>query len=556
MATTHINKKKQVNRMKKIFVLLTAIISFQLMVAQSADKKNFEIAKSLDIFNSIVKELNLYYVDSIPMQDVVKAGIDAMLTKLDPYTNFIPEADAKDFLQMTTGEYGGIGSVISVRNNQVHIIELYQHAPAYKSGLQVGDIIEEIDGKSTQGLTVSEVSAQLKGTPSTSVEVYISRAGHKKPIKYTLVREKIYVNPVTYYGMYNDNVGYIRLNSFTDNCAEEVKKALQELDKKGATSLILDLRNNGGGVINDAIAISGLFVPKGTEIVSTKGRASEADRSYKTSTEPLFPNLPLAILVNESSASAAEIVAGAMQDLDRAVVIGRSTYGKGVIQSTYALPYNTTVKITIAKYYTPSGRCIQSNKHINRIANQKNANEEASFATKNGRTVKEGEGILPDVILPASSLKTITYHLLSHAYFYEFTNLFAQKNPTIAPIDKFVVSDDLFNQFKDFILDKKFTYELQTEKTLQKLIETAKEEGYYEQNKSYFTTLETGLQHDISLDILNAKAEISELLAAEIAKRYYFQGGELQQLLKTDTELKSAIDILSNQEEYQSLLQP
>ncbi len=544
--------------MKKIFFVFITIVSFQYVLAQASEKKNFEIAKNVDIFNSIVKQLQVYYVDSIPMEEIVSSGIDAMLTKLDPYTNYIPESDTKDFLQMTTGEYGGIGSVISLRNSQIHIVELYENAPAHTYGLQVGDKILEVDGKSTKGLSVSEVSSMLKGTPSTTVQIVVERMGMKKPIHYSIVREKIYLNPVTYAGILpgKSNIAYIRLNSFTENCAEEVKKALQDLAKKGATSLILDLRGNGGGVINDAIAISGLFLPKGTEIVSTKGKNAEMDRSYKTSSDPLFPNLPLAILVNESSASAAEIVAGAMQDLDRGIIIGRNTYGKGVIQSTYPLPYNTNIKITIAKYYTPSGRCIQSSKHIARLASTNSDNIEHVFATQNGRVVKEGQGIMPDILVPESTLKTITYHLVSNAYFYDFVNIYTQQHATIPPIEEFAVSDDLFNQYKDYIIKQNFTYELQSEKGLQKLIETAKNEGYYDENKVYFSDLEKVLKHDINQDIIDAKEEISELLAAEIVKRYYFQRGELQQLLKNDKELKRAIEIVSDQDTYQTMLKP
>ncbi|MBP6230097.1 MAG: S41 family peptidase [Paludibacteraceae bacterium] len=539
--------------MRKICLLLVAIVSFQFGMAQPSHTKHFEIAKNMDIFNSIIKELQLYYVDSIPMEDVIVEGIDAMLKKLDPYTNYIPESDKQDFVQMTTGEYGGIGSIISQRDNKTHIIELYKNAPAYKNGLQVGDKIIEVDGKSTHGLSVSDVSALLKGTPSTEVQVKVERNGTKKLITFKILREKIYVNPVTYYGLYNGNVGYIRLNSFTENCAEEVKNALQELHSKGAESLIFDLRSNGGGLINDAIAISGLFVPKGTEIVSTKGRSPESERSYKTSFEPLYPTIPLIVMVNENSASAAEIVAGAMQDLDRAVVIGRETYGKGMIQSLYALPYNTNIKITIAKYYTPSGRCVQSNKHIARMANDSLTN---TFTTKNGRIVKDGHGILPDVISAESKLQVITYHLLSKSYFYEFANHYTQKLTNIAPIEEFAVSESLLAEFKQFILSKDFTYDLQSEKSLLKLIEIAKAEGYYEQNKTHFDNLTDGLTHDIAKDFDVAKDEITELLAAEIVKRYYFQAGELQQILKNDPELKEALEIIGNKTKYSQLLQP
>ena len=545
--------------MKKIFICLFAVIFYISSASASSESQAFAMAKNLDIFNSVFKELNLHYVDSIPIEKIVSAGINGMLQKLDPYTNYIPEESEKDFKFMTTGEYGGIGSLISYKDSMVYISEIYEGKPANKAGLLPGDVFVTIDGKSTKGKSTSDISSLLKGTPGTKVTVKVNRAGSKKTLKFEITREHIYINPITYYGMLSDSIGYIRLSSFTDDCAEEVKKSMIDLKQKGMKSLILDLRGNPGGLLNEAINICNFFVPKGTTIVSTKGKLNKTGNVYKTAINPIEPTLALVVMVDEGSASASEIVSGALQDLDRAVIVGERTYGKVLVQSTYPVAYNGQLKVTVAKYYTPSGRCIQA---INYTLKDGESSKEIpdsltnEFKTKNGRIVRDGRGISPDVKIEIEKYKTITYNLLLQNIIFDYVNEYYTNHPALKSIDDYKFSDSDFADFKQFTINKKFKYELQSESYLEDLIKTAKEEDRYESNKAIFDSLKTSLKHDINEDLDKAKDEITEFISFEIIKRYFYHRGELIMMLKSDKILDESLNILNDPKRYDSLLKP
>ncbi|NCC98604.1 MAG: S41 family peptidase [Bacteroidia bacterium] len=545
--------------MKKIYICLFAVIFYISSASASSESQAFAMAKNLDIFNSVFKELNLHYVDSIPVEKIVSAGINGMLQKLDPYTNYIPEESEKDFKFMTTGEYGGIGSLISYKDSMVYINEIYEGKPANKAGLLPGDVFVTINGNSIKGKSTSDVSGLLKGTPGTKVTLSINRAGSKKPLKFELTREHIYINPITYYGMLSDSIGYIRLSSFTDDCAEEVKKSIIDLKQKGMKSLILDLRGNPGGLLNEAINICNFFVPKGTTIVSTKGKLNNTSNVYKTAINPIEPTLPLVVMVDEGSASASEIVSGALQDLDRAVIVGERTYGKGLVQSTYPVAYNGQLKVTVAKYYTPSGRCIQA---INYTLKDGESSKEIpdsltnEFKTKNGRIVRDGRGISPDVKIKPEKYKTVTYNLLLQNIIFDYANDYYTKHAALKSIDDYKFSDSDFADFKQFTINKKFKYELQSESYLEDLIRTAKEEDCYESNKAIFDSLTTSLKHDINEDMNKAKDEITEFISYEIIKRYFYHRGELIMMLKSDKILDESLSILNDPKKYDSLLKP
>lgn len=523
------------------------------------DDRNFQIAKNLDIFYSLVRELNLYYVDDVNPDKLIKTGIDDMLETLDPYTVYIPEADMDDFNFMTTGEYAGVGAVISKRGNQVIVAEPYEGFPAQKNGLKAGDIFLEIDGKPTDKMEVSAVSDILKGPAKMPVKVKIQRPGEKKPMTFDIVREKIQIDPVSYYGMINPSIGYIRLSSFTDGCADGIKKALIELrDKMGAKNLVLDLRSNPGGLLGEAVKVANLFVNHGQEIVSTRGKVSQLDKTYRATEQPVDSVMPLIVLVNSGSASASEIVAGALQDLDRAVIMGNRTFGKGLVQSTRDLSYNTKLKVTIAKYYIPSGRCIQTLDYAHRNADGSVGTIPDSliseFKTKNGRIVKDGGGVTPDIRDVQDTLSTLAYKLVQDYMIFDFATDFASINKTIAPPDQFVVSDDIYKAFHHFLVNKKFSYESRSEQTLKLLKEIAKKERYYDAAQNEFAALEKGLSIDLKKDLDKFSDDIRDLLKDEIVSRYYYQKGAIIASMSSDKEVKNATKLLSNPSEYRQLL--
>lgn len=550
------------NKMLKGALALSFVVILGLSFwGFKSDQKNFEISKNLDIFYTLVRELNLFYVDEVKPEKLIKTGIDDMLETLDPYTVFIPESEMDDFKFMTTGEYAGIGAMISKRGNQIIVAEPYEGFPAQKNGLRAGDIFLEVDGKAVDKMAVSDVSESLKGPAKKPIKVKMQRPGDKKPFTLDIVREEIQIDPVTYYGMIDAKTGYIRLSSFTDGCAESVREAVLDLrDKKGASSLVLDLRSNPGGLLGEAVKVTNLFINHGQEIVSTKGKVSQWDKTYRATEQPVDSVMPLIVLVNSGSASASEIVAGALQDLDRAVIMGNRTFGKGLVQTTRDLSYNTKLKVTTAKYYIPSGRCIQALDYTHRNKDGSVGNIPDSliteFKTKNGRIVKDGGGVTPDIRNIQDTLSALSYKLVQDYMIFDFATTYAGNHKTIVPPDQFAISDDIYKEFHQFLTDKKFSYESRSEQTLKVLIETAKKERYYDTAQNEFTALEKGLTLNLNQDLDKSREEIGDLLKDEIVSRYYYQKGAIIAALKTDKEIKRVLALFHNPAEYTQLFKP
>lgn len=536
-----------------------ALISITAVAGFSFRDDYFEISKNLDIFATMFREVNLYYVDEIKPTDLMKTGIDAMLESLDPYTNYIPEDDIEDARFMTTGQYGGIGALIRTKDDYVVIAEPYENAPAAKAGLMAGDVVLEVEGKSTKGKTTSDVVKILKGTPNTPVIITIQRPGEEKPIEKTIIREEIKVKNVPYFGMVDDKIGMIKLTGFTEDAGREVKDALVKLkENPNLEGVILDLRGNPGGLLREAINIVNVFVEKGLDIVATKGKVKEWDKTYKSLNNPADLTIPLAILVNRSSASAAEIVSGSLQDLDRGVVIGQRSFGKGLVQTSRPLTYNTQIKITTSKYYIPSGRCIQAKDYSQR-------NDDGSvgtvpdslireFKTKNGRKVYDGGGVNPDVSLAMKEYAPITRAIAGESFMFDFATQYRIKNPTISGAKDFKVTEALFNEFVEYIGDKEIKYETESEELLKKLKTAAEKEKYFSAFEKEYNALKEKMMRDKKADMVKARAEISDLLADEIVSRYYYQRGRIENSFATDSEITRALEILKDKTFYNDVL--
>lgn len=527
--------------------------------AQSKNEsKNFEMNKNLDIFYGIVRELDQFYVDSIKPDKLIKSGIDAMLSTLDPYTNYITETDLDDFKFMTTGEYGGIGSLIAVKDGKVLISEPYEGLPAAKYGLKPGDIIMAIDGVSMDGKKVDDASGLLKGEANTEVKLTVKRFATGKTEDIRIKREKIQINSIAYANLVAPKIGYISISSFTDKTGDEFKTAFLDLKNKGMESLIIDLRGNGGGVMEEALKVVNYFVPKGEEILSTRGKLRQWDRIYKTTLEPLDTIIPIAVMVDQGSASASEIVSGALQDLDRAVIIGNRTFGKGLVQSARSLSYNGNLKVTTAKYYTPSGRCVQaidySRRNPDGSVGEIPDSLTSEFKTKNGRIVRDGGGIAPDIKTSVKTPPNILFYLVNDLILFDFANQYAAKHPQIASPKEFKLSDEDYNEFKAFVKSKDFKYDKQSEKILEKLKEVAKFEGYMDGAEEEFKALEGKLTHDLNRSLDTFRPDIEEFLSAEILKRYYYQKGATEYQLQFDDELKKTTDLLSNPKQIDDIL--
>ncbi len=551
----------------RIILGLNALIIMTLFVAftptstiKAQTSPDFEISKNLEILSALYKELNTNYVDGINPSDLMKTGIDAMLDKLDPYTVYIPESEIEDYRFMTTGEYGGIGSLIHKQGDYVIISEPYENSPAQKAGLKAGDKILKINDKSAFGKSVEDVSAILKGQPGTSFKLLIERQGEPSPLTFDIVREKITIDPVPYYGMVEGSkFGYIKLSSFTQTASADVKNALLDLKAKNNLSgLVLDLRDNGGGLLTEAVNIVNLFVKKNELVVSTKGKQKDKNRSYQTSMEPVDANIPLVVLVNGNSASASEIVAGALQDLDRAVIVGHRTYGKGLVQNVFPLSYNTQVKITVAKYYIPSGRCIQEIDYAHRNAAGVTGNVPDSlitaYKTIHGRTVFDGKGIAPDVETDSSRLSTISYNLITKYILFDYATNYASSHPTIAPAGNFRLSDDDYNNFIAFTEKKGFEFKTVAEKELETVKKAAIYENSWDSMKSQYDSMQEAIAQHKKKDIMENKPEIEDILQQEIASRYYYQKGRIESTLSDDPELKSAVKVLNDSATYTSIL--
>ncbi len=523
------------------------------------ESHNFKLAKNIEIFTNIVRELNLYYVDEIKPEKMIKSGIDNMLKTLDPYTVYIPEDKMADFKFMTTGQYGGIGSLIRQSEDYAVISEVYKGFPADLAGLKAGDEIREIDGKTIKGLPLDKVSERLKGLPNTKVVLTIQRPGEDSPIQKTLIRKKISIPAVPYYGMLNDHTGYIRLSQFTSSAYKEVKDAMTDLKKNHhMQSMILDLRGNPGGLLVEAIRIVNLFVDKGQTIVSTRGKIKDFDNVYKAPDAPFDPNIPLAVLVNSGSASASEIVSGAIQDLDRGVIVGQRTFGKGLVQTTRPVGYGGQLKVTAAKYYIPSGRCIQALDYSHRNPDGSVGHIPDSlisaFKTHNGRTVYDGGGIDPDVHARPGLLSPITVNLYMGFYIFNFATEFARKHDSIPPPDQFEITREILDAFHDYIKKQDFNYDTESEAQLDELIQTAKKEKYYKRAEKEFEALRKSLSHNIDADFYEHSDEISNLLKQEIVSRYYYQAGRIESTLETDSVLIKAEKILARPDEYTGIL--
>lgn len=542
-----------------LFLAVVAVATF--FSFKNSSDRNFQLAKNMDIFNAIVKELDMFYVDTIDPNKAIRDGIDAMLTSLDPYTNYFPEEDKGELEQMLRGSYGGIGSVITYdqKRKRSVIAEPYENMPAAVVGLKAGDILLEIDGEDLGPKTSTEVSEMLRGQVGTSFTLKVERPGTPQPLEFNIVRKSIQVPTVPYYGVYGNKTGYINLSSFSGTPAKEFKEAFLALKKnEGITSLVIDLRNNTGGLLDEAIEIVNFFVPRGKVIVTTKGRISQASSTYKTTREPLDTEIPITVLTNTGTASSSEILAGALQDLDRAVIVGNRTFGKGLVQVPRSLPYGANMKITTSKYYIPSGRSVQaidySRKSIDGTSGRIPDSLTNVFHTAAGRIVRDGGGITPDLTVKQERIPNIVYYLMGENLIFNFGTAYTIKNPVIAPPQQFQITDADYEDFKAMVLQSDFKYDQQSAKILKTLKEAAEFEGYMENAKAEFEALEKKLTHNLEHDLEYFKDDIKEMIEIEIVKRHYYQKGSIIVQLKDDSDLKEALRVLSNPEEYRSIL--
>jgi carboxyl-terminal processing protease len=540
-----------------VTLALLIVVSFAF---REPAEKYFEVAKSLDIFATLFKEVNAYYVDEVEPEKLVRKGIDAMLESLDPYTDYISEDEMESFRISTTGQYGGVGAMIGIVNKKVVITQPYKEFPAYLSGIKVGDEILAIDGKNLQGKRTSEVSALLKGQPKTDVEIKVRRYGKKEDLVFKVTREKINVSNVAHYSLIAPDIAYIRLDDFTPGASFEVADALIELKEKGAKKLILDLRENPGGLLHEAVNIVSLFIPKGLEVVSTKGKVNEWNKVYKTLNNPVDTEIPMVVLTSEGSASASEIVAGTLQDYDRAVLIGAKTFGKGLVQTTRPLSYNAQLKVTTAKYYIPSGRCIQALDYTHRRADGtvvKIADSlKAEFKTKNGRVVYDGGGLDPDVKVENQYLGTITAELMDSGLLFEYASKYCSENSRPADLATLRLSDREYDSFVNWLKTQHFTYTTSLEKNTQQLIETAKNERMFSDLEIYLDGLRDRIDANKASDYVRFKSEIRGLLEEQIAFHYDLEDGRAKVSLPRDEDVTEAKKVLSDSAAYHKIFLP
>ena len=551
--------------MKKLISILLVFLPVMSM-AQAQKDHNFEVAKHLDIFNNVYKNLDLLYVDTLNPKDVIGTGINAMLRRLDPYTEYYAQDETKNLRMMLTGKYAGIGALIRKHQklNRVVIDEPYADMPAAVAGLQKGDIILSIDDTLMTDKEVSFVSSHLRGEPGTSFLLKVFRPSTAKEMQFKITRKNIKLPELPYYGMREGNIGYINFNSFTQESAKEVRRAFVDLKKQGATSLIFDLRNNGGGSESEAVDIVNLWVPKGITVVDNRGKVKQASHVYKTRLEPADTIMPIVVLVNGESASASEITSGALQDLDRAVILGTRTYGKGLVQIPIDLPYNTNMKVTTSKYYIPSGRCIQA---INYKQGSTGYREHIPdsltkvFYTAGGREVRDGGGIKPDVEVKADTIPNIAFYLSatgqdSTEVMFDYVVDYIAQHPTIAEPAKFHLTETDWEAFKARVIKSGFTYDPVSKKQFAELVKTAKFEGYYDEAKTAFDNLEQKLNHDVAFDLEKHKTVLLQILESDIIAHYYYQAGAIEAGLNFDRQLKEAERLLKNPEAYKKLLAP
>ena len=537
-------------------ILCAALIIPSVLADEKKDNSGAAIARNLDIFNTVYKELNTFYVDTIDAEKSIETAITAMLDDIDPYTEYIPAKSQDDFMVISTGQYGGIGSYIQERKGDkpgVYVSGPYKDSPAAKAGLRSGDRFKSIDGIDVTGWSSDSVSRHLKGQANTMVTVQVVRPYDEDSIKtFVIKRENIKMDPVPYYGLVNGNLGYISLTTYNEHSAQQVKDAVLELKKNPAVkALVLDLRGNGGGLMESAVQIVGHFVPKGTTVLTTRGRDKASEKVYKTTQEPIDTKIPLAVLIDGGSASSSEITAGALQDLDRAVIFGSRSYGKGLVQTTRPLPFDGILKVTVAKYYIPSGRLIQEVDYSHRNADgtfQRTTTDSTAriFHTAHGREVREGGGITPDIKVDYPEVNRLVYNIVRDNWAFDFATRYQAEHPTLPRPSEFEVTDEIFNEFKAFIDPEKFQYDKVCEQGLENLQKVAKVEGYMnDSTKAAFEQLEKLLKHDLSHDLDNNRKEISRLLAQELLSRYYYQSGESEYEARHDDTLDKVAELLA-----------
>jgi len=542
----------------KFFILSATIILFIVSFRAVENDRSFQIIKNLDIFATLFKEINAYYVDDVNPTKLIKTGIDAMLQSLDPYTTYIAEDDIEDYLTMTTGEYGGIGAIVERKNGVNTVILAYEGAPAEKAGVKIGDQILEINGRNLEGMTSDEISKLLKGQSSSQITLTVKRYGIEETFPINLKREKITINNVPYYGKITEDIGYIRLTDFTTKAGKEVGNAVKSLKSDGVDKIILDLRGNPGGLLDEAVNVSNVFIPKGKEVVSTRGKLESWTKVYTTNSEPVDDDIPLAVLTDNMSASASEIVAGVVQDYDRGILVGRKTFGKGLVQQTRPLAYNSQLKVTTAKYYIPSGRCIQAIDYANR-------NDDGSvgkipdslkmaFKTEAGREVFDGGGVDPDTVVSKLNFAPITISLMKKGLLFDYATKFYYDNPDVGEAKSFILTNEQYGDFVSWLENKDFDYTTEVEETIEELVEKAQEEKYYDDIKEQIKLLRKATLHNKEQDLITFQAEIKMLLEQEILGRYYYQRGIIESTFDVDPDILTAVKLLNDQEVYEGML--
>jgi carboxyl-terminal processing protease len=545
---------------KKIrFIIIFSLLVFGGISAGfllTQESRDFRIAKNLDIFFSMFREINAFYVDEIDPEKIIKTGIDNMLESLDPYTVYYPESEVDEVSFMTTGKYGGIGSLVRGGGEYVVVSEVYKGFPADRAGLKAGDLLKKVDGIPLKGLTTQMVSDKLKGSPGTDITITVERNGTESDFQ--MKRERIMIPPVPYFGMLDDKTGYIRFTNFTQDCVEEVKNALISIEAGKPQQIILDVRGNPGGLLTEAVGIVNLFVGPGNEVVSTKGKVKQFDEDFKTTKAAVDEKIPLAVLINRGSASAAEIVAGAIQDLDRGIIVGQRSYGKGLVQITRSLSYNTQLKVTTAKYYIPSGRCVQALDFTHR-------NEDGSvgiipdsliseFKTRSGRTVKDGGGIMPDVEVVPEQLSQVATELFLRNFIFDYATRYYWAHQNIKDLSHFRFEEADYTDFRNYLVGRKFDYSTFTETSLHQLIANAKREKYYDLNKDLLSQLEKDVEHNLDHDLTMFRDEITDLIEEEIIRRYFYEEGAIAWGIKSDEQVNKALEVLNDREKYSSIL--
>lgn len=544
--------------MKHIKSLIAVVILCGTMILPARAQNDFEIAKNVDIFISILRELNAKYADEISPGELTNTAIDAMLESLDPYTVYYTENEIEDVKMITSGQYGGIGALIQqYGKDKVAISEIYEDCPAQKSGVLAGDIITKVDGKSTAGKNSTDISSAMRGQPGTTVTLEVFRPSKNKTLNFSITREEITLPNIPYYGMLDNTVGYIKLDQFTDKAGKEVRDAFTDLKGQGMTALILDLRNNGGGLLQEAVKIMNIFVEQGNVIVYTKGKIEDQNHIFRTPAHALDKDIPVVVLVNEHSASASEIVAGAFQDLDRGVIVGKKSYGKGLVQNIVPLSFNSSMKLTVSKYYIPSGRCVQKIEYFSKDSTKSHVIPDSlavAFKTQNGRTVYDKGGIEPDVPTPADYISSVLTALIFNNHIFDFANQYHADHTAIAPADQFVVDEATFNEFLNFVGNKDYDYTTETEEVMKDLKEAAEYDNYFEKIEPLYRQLEEQLEREKRADLQTHKKEICEYLASEIAVRYYYQKGRIINQLSIDPDINTAKEILHDRNRYNSIL--